>query len=80
MDEELKQGRRRWRDSKSSTNRLRALVAAFPQSSDPAVDKKITADVEARFTQHLLRGFRWSPKLSERLQMRLGATRPQVAV
>ena len=64
IDEELKQGRRRWPGSKSSTNRLRALVAAsiivaalagcaaFPQSSDPAVDQKITADVEARFRQH----------------------------
>ena len=26
--------------------------AAFPQSSDPAVDKKISAEVEARFRQH----------------------------
>src|SRR5271155_3177838 len=26
--------------------------AAVPQSSDPAVDQKITADVEARFRQH----------------------------
>jgi osmotically-inducible protein OsmY len=64
IDEELKQGRRRRLGSKSSTNRLRALAAAvilaaalpgcaaFPQSSDPAVDKKITADVEARFRQH----------------------------
>lgn len=26
--------------------------AAFPRSSDPAVDQKITADVEARFRQH----------------------------
>jgi BON domain len=64
IDEELKPGRRRWLDSKSSTNRLRALVAAFilaaalpgcaafPQSCDPAVDQKITADVEARFRQH----------------------------
>ncbi|MDX6458818.1 MAG: hypothetical protein QOE55_2515, partial [Acidobacteriaceae bacterium] len=61
---QLKQGRRRWPGSKSSTNRLRALAAAFilaaalpgcaafPQSSDPAVDQKITADVEARFRQH----------------------------
>jgi osmotically-inducible protein OsmY len=64
IDEELKQGRRRWPGSKSSTNRPRALVAAFilaaalpgcaafPQSSDPAVNQKITADVEARFRQH----------------------------
>ena len=64
IDEELTQGRRRWPGSKSSTNRLRALVAAFilaaalpgcaafPQSSDPVVDQKITADVEARFRQH----------------------------
>ena len=64
IDEELKQGRRRRLGSKSSTNRLRALVtavilaaalpgcAAFPRSSDPAVDQKITADVEARFRQH----------------------------
>jgi osmotically-inducible protein OsmY len=64
IDKELRQGRRRWLGSKSSTNRLRALVAAFilaaalpgcaafPQSSDPAVDQKITADVEARFRQH----------------------------
>jgi osmotically-inducible protein OsmY len=64
IDEQLKQGRRRRPGSKLSTNRLRALVAAFilaaalpgcaafPQSSDPAVDKKITADVEARFRQH----------------------------
>ena len=64
IDEELKQGRRRRLGSKSSTNRLRALVtavilaaalpgcAAFPRSSDPAVDQKITAAVEARFRQH----------------------------
>jgi hypothetical protein len=64
IDEELRQGRRSWLGSKSNTNRLRALVAAFilaaalpgcaafPQSSDPAVDQKITADVEARFRQH----------------------------
>jgi hypothetical protein len=64
IDEELKQGCCRWLGSKSSTNRLRALVAAvilaaalpgcaaFPRSSDPAVDQKITADVEARFRQH----------------------------
>jgi osmotically-inducible protein OsmY len=26
--------------------------AAFPQSSDPAVDKNISAEVEARFRQH----------------------------
>jgi osmotically-inducible protein OsmY len=26
--------------------------AAFPQTSHPAVDQKITADVEARFRQH----------------------------
>ena len=64
IDEQLRQGRRRWLGSKSSTNRLRALAAAFilaaaspgctafPQSSDPAVDQKITADVEARFRQH----------------------------
>ena len=26
--------------------------AAFPQTSHPAVDQKITADVEARFGQH----------------------------
>jgi hypothetical protein len=48
IDEEWRQGRRRWLGSKSSTNRLRAIVAAFilaaalpgcatfPQSSDPA--------------------------------------------
>jgi BON domain len=64
IDKELKQGRRRWPRSRLSTNRLRALVtavilaaalpgcAAFPRSSDPAVDQKITADVEARFRQH----------------------------
>src|ERR1700723_971657 len=64
IDEELKQDRGRWLGSKSSTNRLRALgtavilaaalpgCAAFPRSSDPAVDQKITADVEARFRQH----------------------------
>jgi osmotically-inducible protein OsmY len=64
IDEKLRQGRRRWLGSKSSTNKLRALAAAFilaaalpgcavfPRSSDPAVDKKITADVEARFRQH----------------------------
>jgi hypothetical protein len=64
MDEELRQGRRRWLGSKSSTKRVCALVAgfivvaalpgcaAFPQSSDRAVDQKITADVEARFKQH----------------------------
>jgi BON domain-containing protein len=64
IDEKLKQGRRRWPGSKSSMSRLRALVtavilaaalpgcAAFPRSSDPAVDQKITADVEARFRQH----------------------------
>ena len=64
IDEEVKQGRRRWLGSKSSPNRLRALAAAFilaaalpgcaafPQSSDRAVDQKITADVEARFKQH----------------------------
>ena len=64
IDEKLKQGRRRWPGSKSSTNRLRALItavllaaalpgcAAFPRSSDPPVDQKITADVEARFRQH----------------------------
>jgi hypothetical protein len=64
IDEELKQGRRRRLGSKSSTKRLRALVtavilaaalpgcAAFPRSSDPAVDQKITAAVEARFRQH----------------------------
>ena len=64
IEEELKQGRRRRLGSKSSTNRLRALVtavilaaalpgcAAFPRSSDPAVDQKITAAVEARFRQH----------------------------
>jgi hypothetical protein len=64
IDEELRQGRRRWRGFKSSTNSVYALVAAFivaaalpgctafPQSYDPAVDKKITAGVEARFRQH----------------------------
>ena len=64
IDEQLRQGRRRRLGSKSSTNRLRALAAAFilaaalpgcaafPRSSDPAVDQKITADVEARFRQH----------------------------
>jgi osmotically-inducible protein OsmY len=64
IDEELRQGRRRWLGAKSSTNRLSALVAAFivatalpgcaafPQSSDRAVDQKITADVEARFRRH----------------------------
>ena len=64
IDEELKRGRRRRPGSKSSTSRPRALVtavilaaalpgcAAFPRSSDPAVDQKITADVEARFRQH----------------------------
>jgi len=64
IDEELRQGRRRWLGSKSSTNKPRQFVAAFilaaalpgcaafPKSSDPAVDKKITADVEARFGQH----------------------------
>jgi hypothetical protein len=64
IDEELRQGRRRWLGSKSSTNRVCALVAAFilaaalpgcaafPQSPYPAVDQKITADVEAIFRQH----------------------------
>jgi BON domain len=64
IDEELKQGPRRGPGSKSSSNRLRALVAAailatalsgcaaFPRSSDPAVDQKITAGVEAKFRQH----------------------------
>jgi len=64
IDEKLRRGRRRWPGSKSSTNRLRALVtasiivaalagcAASPQPSDPAADQKITADVEARFRQH----------------------------
>jgi hypothetical protein len=64
IDEELRQGRRRWPGSKSSTNGIRTLAAAFilatalpgcaafPQSSDPAVDQKITADVEARFRRH----------------------------
>jgi hypothetical protein len=59
IDEELGQGRRR-----CLGNRLRALVAAFivaaalpgctafPQSSDRAVDQKITADVEGRFRRH----------------------------
>ena len=63
IDEELRRGRR-WLSSKSSRHRLRALLAAFilatalpgcaafPQSSDPAVDQKITADVEARFRKH----------------------------
>jgi osmotically-inducible protein OsmY len=64
IDEEWRQGRGRWLGSKSSTNRLHALAAAlilaaalpgcaaFPRSSEPAVDQKITADVEARFRQH----------------------------
>jgi hypothetical protein len=63
IDEELEHGRRR-PGFRSSTSGLRALVAAFmlvaalpgcaafPQSSDPTVDQKITADVEARFRQH----------------------------
>ena len=29
LDEKLRQGRRRWLGSKSSTNRLRAIAAAF---------------------------------------------------
>ena len=64
IDEEWRQGRRRRLGSKSSTNGVCALVAAFilvtalpgcaafPHSSNPAVDQKITADVEARFRQH----------------------------
>ena len=64
IDEELRQGRRRRLGSKSNTHRLRALAAAFilaaalpgcaafPESSHPAVDQKITADVEARFRRH----------------------------
>ena len=64
LDEKLRQGRRRWLRPKSSTNKLRAIAAAFifaaalpgcaafPKSSDPTVDQKITADVEARFRQH----------------------------
>jgi hypothetical protein len=64
MHEELNQRHRRFVGTKAGTKKIHALVAAlivaaalpgcaaFPQSSDPAVDKKITADVEARFKQH----------------------------
>jgi hypothetical protein len=64
MHEELNQRQRRFLGTKAGTKKIHALVAAlivaaalpgcaaFPQSSDPAVDKKITADVEARFKQH----------------------------
>jgi hypothetical protein len=62
--EELNQRHRRFLGTKAGTKKIHALVAAFilaaalpgcaafPQSSDPAVDQKITADVEARFRQH----------------------------
>jgi osmotically-inducible protein OsmY len=64
MHEELNQRHRRFLGTKAGTKKIYALVAAlivaaalpgcaaFPQSSDPAVDQKITADVEARFGQH----------------------------
>jgi hypothetical protein len=64
MHEELNQRHRRFLGTNACTKKIHALVAAlivaaalpgcaaFPQSSDPAVDKKITADVEARFKQH----------------------------
>jgi BON domain len=64
MNEELNQCHRRFVGTKAGTKKIHALVAAFilaaalpgcaafRQSSDPAVDQKITADVEARFRQH----------------------------
>jgi osmotically-inducible protein OsmY len=64
MHEELNQRNRRFLCTKAGTKKIHALVAvlivaaalpgcaAFPQSSDQAVDQKITADVEARFKQH----------------------------
>jgi len=64
MHEELNQRHRRFLGTKAGTKKIHALVAAlivaaalpgcaaFPESSNPAVDKKITADVEARFRQH----------------------------
>jgi hypothetical protein len=64
MDEELNQRHRRFLGAKAGTKKIHALVAAliaaaalpgcaaFPQSSNPTVDQRITADVEARFKQH----------------------------
>jgi hypothetical protein len=64
MDEELNQRHRRFLGTKAGTKKIHALVAAlivaaalpgcaaFPQSSNPTVDQRITADVEARFKQH----------------------------
>ena len=64
MHEELNQRHRRFLGTKAGTKKIHALVAAlivaaalpgcaaFPESSNPAVDKKITADVEARFRKH----------------------------
>jgi hypothetical protein len=64
MHEELNQRHRHFLDTKAGTKKIHALVAAlivaaalpgcaaFPRSSDPAVDQKINAGVEARFRQH----------------------------
>ena len=64
MDEELNQRQRRFLGTKAGTKKIHALVAAlivaaalpgcaaFPQSSNPTADQRITADVEARFKQH----------------------------
>jgi hypothetical protein len=64
MHEELNRRHRRFLGIKAGTKKIHALVAAlivaaalpgcaaFPRSSDPAVDQKITAGVEARFRQH----------------------------
>jgi hypothetical protein len=64
MHEELNQRHRRFLGTKAGTKKIHALVAAlivaaalpgcaaFPQSSNPTVDQRITADVEARFKQH----------------------------
>jgi hypothetical protein len=64
MHEELNQRHRRFLGTKAGTKKIHALVAAlivaaalpgcaaFPRSSNPAVDQRITTDVEARFSQH----------------------------
>jgi hypothetical protein len=62
--EELNQRHRRFLGTKAGTKKIHALVAAlivaaalpgcaaFPRSSNPTVDQRITTDVEARFRQH----------------------------
>jgi hypothetical protein len=64
MYEELKHRRRRVLGIKAGMKKSHALVAAlivaaappgcaaFPHSSNPTVDQRITTDVEARFRQH----------------------------